>query len=116
MEKDLLELGKVVAIHALKGEIRLQPWCDTPDFAAGFKKVRHPVAGNDVEHRLAGHRLPGAHQHIANQYFDLLAGTEPAGLHSIGENLLSIHRLEHPFPDSLSAFRGAGGAGTACRP
>ncbi len=39
MEKDLLELGKVVAIHALKGEIRLQPWCDTPDFAAGFKKV-----------------------------------------------------------------------------
>ena len=39
MGKDLLELGKVVAIHALKGEIRLQPWCDTPDFAAGFKKV-----------------------------------------------------------------------------
>lgn len=39
MKNDLLELGKVVAIHALKGEIRLQPWCDTPDFAAGFKKV-----------------------------------------------------------------------------
>lgn len=39
MGKDLLELGKVVAIHALKGEFRLQPWCDTPDFAAGFKKV-----------------------------------------------------------------------------
>ena len=39
MEKELLELGKLVAIHALKGEIRLQPWCDTPDFAAGFKKV-----------------------------------------------------------------------------
>lgn len=39
MGKDFLELGKVVAIHALKGEIRLQPWCDTPDFAAGFKKI-----------------------------------------------------------------------------
>ena len=39
MGKDLLELGKVVAIHALKGEFRLQPWCDTPDFAAGFQKV-----------------------------------------------------------------------------
>ena len=39
MSKDLLELGKIVAIHALKGEIRLQPWCDTPDFATGFKKV-----------------------------------------------------------------------------
>ncbi len=39
MSKEFLELGKIVAIHALKGEIRLQPWCDTPDFAAGFKKV-----------------------------------------------------------------------------
>ena len=39
MSKEILELGKIVAIHALKGEIRLQPWCDTPDFAAGFKKV-----------------------------------------------------------------------------
>lgn len=39
MGKELLELGKVVAIHGIKGEIRLQPWCDTPDFAAGFQKV-----------------------------------------------------------------------------
>lgn len=39
MSKELLELGRIVAIHALKGEFRLQPWCDTPDFATGFKKV-----------------------------------------------------------------------------
>lgn len=39
MGKDLLELGKIVAIHALKGEFRMQPWCDTPDFATKFKKV-----------------------------------------------------------------------------
>lgn len=39
MSKELLELGKIVAIHALKGEFRLQPWCDTPDFATKFKKV-----------------------------------------------------------------------------
>lgn len=51
MGKDLLELGKVVAIHALKGEIRLQPWCDTPDFAAGFKKVY--LDGNPVKVRSA---------------------------------------------------------------
>ena len=51
MEKDLLELGKVAAIHALKGEIRLQPWCDTPDFAAGFKKVY--LDGNPVKVRSA---------------------------------------------------------------
>ena len=47
MGKDLLELGKVVAIHALKGEFRLQSWCDTPDFAAGFKKVY--LDGNPVK-------------------------------------------------------------------
>lgn len=51
MSKDLLELGKIVAIHALKGEIRLQPWCDTPDFASSFKKVY--LDGNPVKVRSA---------------------------------------------------------------
>ena len=45
MSKDLLELGKIVAIHALKGEIRLQPWCDTPDFASGFKTLYYDSNG-----------------------------------------------------------------------
>lgn len=39
MEKGLLEIGKVVAIHALRGEMRVQPWCDSPDFLGEFDEL-----------------------------------------------------------------------------
>ncbi len=39
MSADKLEIGKIVAIHALKGEMRVQPWCDTPAFAVKFKRM-----------------------------------------------------------------------------
>lgn len=37
--EDLLETGKIVAIHALKGEVRVQPWCDSPEFLAEFEEL-----------------------------------------------------------------------------
>ena len=39
MSADKLEIGKIVSIHALKGEMRVQPWCDTPAFAVKFKRM-----------------------------------------------------------------------------
>ena len=39
MSLERLEIGKIVAIHALKGEMRVQPWCDTPDFMSRFKRM-----------------------------------------------------------------------------
>ena len=36
---ELLEAGKIVAIHALKGEVRVQPWCDGPEFLTHFKTL-----------------------------------------------------------------------------
>ncbi|MEG2597731.1 MAG: ribosome maturation factor RimM [Oscillospiraceae bacterium] len=39
MSKEMLELGKIVAIHALQGEVRIQPWCDSPDFVTEFDEV-----------------------------------------------------------------------------
>lgn len=39
MSAEYLEIGKIVAIHALKGEMRVQPWCDTPDFMSRFKRM-----------------------------------------------------------------------------
>lgn len=31
MKQKLLELGKVVNTHGIRGEIKVQPWCDSPD-------------------------------------------------------------------------------------
>lgn len=30
--KKLLESGKIVNIHGLKGEVKVMPWCDSPEF------------------------------------------------------------------------------------
>lgn len=39
MIKDFLEIGKITGTHAIKGEMRVQPWCDTPEFMCRFKTL-----------------------------------------------------------------------------
>ena len=37
MKKQYLEVGKVVGTHGVRGELRVNPWCDSPDFLSSFK-------------------------------------------------------------------------------
>ena len=37
--KQFLEIGKIVAVHGLKGEVRVDPWCDSPDFLCEFDEL-----------------------------------------------------------------------------
>lgn len=46
MVKDYLELGQIVGTHGIRGEVRVNPWCDSPSFAKGFKKVYLDNKGN----------------------------------------------------------------------
>ncbi len=39
LEKNFLEIGKIVAPHGLRGEVRVEPWCDDGDFLCGFKEL-----------------------------------------------------------------------------
>ena len=34
-----LEVGKVTNVHGLMGEVRVQPWADSPDFLCQFKTL-----------------------------------------------------------------------------
>jgi len=34
MKKQFLECGKVVAVHGVRGEVRVQPWCSSPEILA----------------------------------------------------------------------------------
>lgn len=36
MEK-YLEAGKIINTHGIKGEVKIEPWADSPDFLLGFK-------------------------------------------------------------------------------
>ncbi|MCI7767733.1 MAG: ribosome maturation factor RimM [Oscillospiraceae bacterium] len=37
--KRFLEIGKIVAVQGLKGEVRVDPWCDSPDFLCEFEQL-----------------------------------------------------------------------------
>ena len=39
MIKKFLETGKIVGTHGVRGMVRVQPWCDKPEFLAGFKTL-----------------------------------------------------------------------------
>lgn len=39
MLKQYIEVGKIVGTHALKGEVRVECWCDTPAFICKFKNL-----------------------------------------------------------------------------
>ena len=39
MKKQFLESGKIVGTHGIKGEVRIDPWCDSPEFLCEFKKL-----------------------------------------------------------------------------
>ena len=35
---NLIECGQIVSTHGVRGEVRVNPWCDTPKFLLQFKK------------------------------------------------------------------------------
>ncbi len=37
MNKKLIECGKIVSTQGIRGEVRVQPWCDSADFLCGIK-------------------------------------------------------------------------------
>ena len=36
MKKQFLEIGKIVTVHGIAGEVRVQPWCDSCEFLTRF--------------------------------------------------------------------------------
>lgn len=47
MIKEYLELGQIVGTHGVKGELRVNPWCDSPEFAKKFKTLYFDKNGNN---------------------------------------------------------------------
>lgn len=39
MIKRFLEIGQIVGTHGVRGEMRVDPWCDAPEFMRGFKRL-----------------------------------------------------------------------------
>ena len=43
-----LEAGQIVGTHGVRGEVRVQPWCDSPQQFATFKKLYWDKEGKQV--------------------------------------------------------------------
>lgn len=79
MGEKFLETGKIVNIHGLKGDVKIMPWCDSPDFLCGFYRlyigkqkksyaVEHSrVHGTTVLVKLEGVDTPEAADSLRNQ-------------------------------------------------
>ena len=39
MKKSFLETGKITGTHGVRGEMRVHPWCDSPEFLTEFKRL-----------------------------------------------------------------------------
>ncbi len=59
MRKEYLEAGKIVGTHGIRGELRLEPWCDSAQFLLGFStlynkdgSVAYPVCSSRVHKSL----------------------------------------------------------------
>lgn len=47
MKNKFLEAGKIVGTHGVRGMVRIQAWCDTPEFFCALKKVYLDREGKD---------------------------------------------------------------------
>ncbi len=56
-QKPYLEAGQIVGTHGVRGEVRVQPWCDSAQQFAGFKKLYWDAEGKQpVKHQSRPHK------------------------------------------------------------
>ena len=49
MMKQYLETGKITGTHGLRGEVRVQPWADSPEFLAEFDELYLDKGAKKIE-------------------------------------------------------------------
>ncbi len=47
MIKQFLEIGEITGTHGVRGEVRVNPWCDSPDFIKKFKTLYFDSEGRE---------------------------------------------------------------------
>jgi len=57
MKKPYLDTGKIVGTHGIKGEVRIEPWCDSPEFLCEFDKLYLDERGeNSIDVKCRAHK------------------------------------------------------------
>ncbi len=56
MKKQFLEVGRIVGTHGVRGELRVDPWCDSPEFLSGFKKLWFDSGKTEIKAKSRPHK------------------------------------------------------------
>ncbi len=56
MKKEFLEGGKIVGTHGVRGEMRVECWCDTPQFLAKFKTLYFDNGAQKIKVQSRAHK------------------------------------------------------------
>lgn len=72
MKKQYIEAGKIVGTHGLKGEVRIDPWCDSAAFLCRLKRL-FLKDGQELKIRSAK-----VHKNVAIVLFDGIERVEDA--------------------------------------
>ena len=89
MNKQLLESGQIVNTHGIRGEVKIVPWADSPEFLCGFSTLY--IDGSPIKVR-------SARVHKGN-VIALLDGVEDVNAAMLLKNkVVCIHRKDAKLP------------------
>ncbi len=54
--KKFLEAGKIVGTHGIRGELRVESWCDSPEFLASFKTLYFGEGADKIKVKSRPHK------------------------------------------------------------
>ena len=90
MRQEFLETGQIVNTHGIRGEVKIVPWADSPEFLCRFSTLY--IDGTPVTVR-------SARVHKGN-VIALLEGVDDVdGAMALKNKVVSIRRADAPLPD-----------------
>ena len=92
MLKQYLEVGKVTNVHGLMGEVKVQPWADSPEFLCQFK----PLYVDEAHFPMTVQRAR-VHKNMVIMKFEGL--TDVPGAMSMRNAILHIDRADVNLPE-----------------
>lgn len=92
MVEQYLEIGKVTNTHGVMGEVRVQPWADSPDFLCQFKTLY--VDSNHIPYKVQ-HARP--HKNMVIVKFEGV--TDVPGALALRNAVLYIDRKDVKLPE-----------------
>lgn len=94
MFKQYLEVGQIVGTHGVRGEVRVNPWCDSPDFLKKFKILYYDSNG-EKSVKIKSSRV---HGNVVLMQLEDISTVEQAS--ALKNKILFMNRKDAKIPDN----------------